>query len=154
LSFLDEDFELVSSIKSDENKNHATCSTSQDGSTSEGTTATSTSTASEIEEDYRRQSVVEKTQRERMTRKEALLRFTIARQSKVDGCFTADSWGEAEPRFVYAAFGICTILDCMHRIDVDSACDYLRSCYNLDGGFGSRPGSESHAAYTWYLTRK
>ena len=30
-------------------------------------------------------------------------------------------------------------------IDTDKAVDFVLSCMNFDGGFGSRPGSESHS---------
>ena len=33
----------------------------------------------------------------------------------------------------------------LSRIDVEKAADFVRSCLNFDGGFGSRPGAESHA---------
>ena len=33
----------------------------------------------------------------------------------------------------------------LDAINVDKAADYVLSCMNYDGGFGCRPGSESHA---------
>lgn len=33
----------------------------------------------------------------------------------------------------------------MDAIDVEKAVEFVLSCRNFDGGFGSRPGSESHA---------
>jgi len=33
----------------------------------------------------------------------------------------------------------------LDAIDVDKAVDFVLKCQNFDGGFGSRPGSESHA---------
>lgn len=33
----------------------------------------------------------------------------------------------------------------MDAIDVDKAVEHVLSCMNFDGGFGSKPGSESHA---------
>lgn len=33
----------------------------------------------------------------------------------------------------------------MNAVDVDKAVDYVLRCQNFDGGFGTRPGSESHA---------
>lgn len=33
----------------------------------------------------------------------------------------------------------------MDKIDVDKAVEFVLSCMNFDGGFGCRPGSESHA---------
>ena len=31
---------------------------------------------------------------------------------------------------------------------MDNAVNFVTSCMNFDGGFGCRPGSESHAGYT------
>lgn len=39
-------------------------------------------------------------------------------------------------------------LSLLHRMDainVTKAVDFVLSCMNFDGGFGSKPGSESHA---------
>lgn len=33
----------------------------------------------------------------------------------------------------------------LEEIDVEKAVEFVVSCMNFDGGFGSRPGSESHA---------
>jgi prenyltransferase beta subunit len=33
----------------------------------------------------------------------------------------------------------------LEAIDVEKAVEFILSCMNFDGGFGSRPGSESHA---------
>lgn len=33
----------------------------------------------------------------------------------------------------------------LDAIDVEKAVEFVLSCRNFDGGFGSRPGSESHA---------
>lgn len=33
----------------------------------------------------------------------------------------------------------------MDKINVDKAVEFVLSCMNFDGGFGCRPGSESHA---------
>lgn len=30
-------------------------------------------------------------------------------------------------------------------VNVEKAIDFVMSCYNFDGGFGTKPGSESHA---------
>lgn len=36
-------------------------------------------------------------------------------------------------------------------INVDKAIEFVLSCMNFDGGFGCRPGSESHAGQVRYL---
>jgi geranylgeranyl transferase type-2 subunit beta len=33
----------------------------------------------------------------------------------------------------------------LEAIDIEKAVKFVVSCMNFDGGFGSRPGSESHA---------
>lgn len=33
----------------------------------------------------------------------------------------------------------------LDAIDVEKAIEFVLSCMNFDGGFGCRPGSESHA---------
>lgn len=33
----------------------------------------------------------------------------------------------------------------MDKINVDKAVEFVLTCMNFDGGFGCRPGSESHA---------
>jgi len=37
------------------------------------------------------------------------------------------------------------LLDRLDEVNVEKAIEYVLSCYNFDGGFGTRPGSESHA---------
>ena len=72
-----------------------------------------------------------------------------------------DKWGEIDTRFSYAAISICYLLrehDQVHGtsftenvgqfssfIDTTRALEFIDSCRNFDGGYGSRPGSESHA---------
>ena len=41
--------------------------------------------------------------------------------------------------FIYLFQGL------LDAIDVDKAVQYVLSCMNFDGGFGCRPGSESHS---------
>lgn len=33
----------------------------------------------------------------------------------------------------------------LHLVHVDKAVDYIQSCANFDGGYGTSPGAESHA---------
>jgi hypothetical protein len=37
------------------------------------------------------------------------------------------------------------LLGRLDAVDVPKAVEFVLSCYNFDGGFGTRPGSESHA---------
>ncbi|CAG2104396.1 unnamed protein product [Medioppia subpectinata] len=65
---------------------------------------------------------------------------------KSDGSFMGDSWGEVDIRFSFAGIGSLALLGRLDTIDLDKTIDYVMLCYNtIDGGFGSRPGSESHA---------
>jgi geranylgeranyl transferase type-2 subunit beta len=38
-----------------------------------------------------------------------------------------------------------SLLHRLENIDVNKTVDFVLSCMNFDGGFGSKPGSESHA---------
>ena len=38
-----------------------------------------------------------------------------------------------------------TLQNRLNAINVDKATEFVLSCMNFDGGFGCRPGSESHA---------
>ena len=39
----------------------------------------------------------------------------------------------------------------LDAIDTEKAVDFVLSCMNFDGGFGSRPGSESHSGQVWHI---
>jgi geranylgeranyl transferase type-2 subunit beta len=56
-----------------------------------------------------------------------------------------DRWGEVDTRFSFGAVAALALLDRLSEIDLDKATEFVRKCRNFDGGFGSRPGSESHA---------
>lgn len=51
---------------------------------------------------------------------------------------------ERDPRFVYCAFAICTMIDDWSGIDVNRALDYLDSCRSYDGAFAQGARQESH----------
>jgi geranylgeranyl transferase type-2 subunit beta len=48
-------------------------------------------------------------------------------------------------RFSYISLCCLSILRSLNKINVEKAVSYVISCKNLDGGFGSTPGGESHA---------
>lgn len=52
-------------------------------------------------------------------------------------------------RFVYAALGSLALVGRLDAVDTDSAAAYVLACMNADGGFGLRPGAESHAGQTF-----
>lgn len=67
-----------------------------------------------------------------------------------NGSFFGDKWGEVDTRFSFCALATLRILNQMDAIDLDKASDFVMSCNNqIDGGFGSKPGSESHSAYVY-----
>lgn len=73
----------------------------------------------------------------------------IAVLQQADGSFAGDEWGEIDTRFSYCALSALSLLkgNEMHTVvDVPKAVEYIVSCQNLDGGFGSCQGAESHAA--------
>lgn len=53
--------------------------------------------------------------------------------------------GEVDTRFTLCAFASCHLLDNLQALNIPSAVQFLMRCYNTDGGFGTRPGSESHS---------
>ncbi|WEW60044.1 Rab geranylgeranyltransferase [Emydomyces testavorans] len=63
----------------------------------------------------------------------------------VTGTFKGDEWGETDTRFLYGAFNALSLLNLLSLIDLNKAVSYIQSCANFDGGYGVRPGAESHA---------
>ena len=49
------------------------------------------------------------------------------------------------PRFSFCAVACLSLLDRLDSVDLEKAVEFVCSCMNFDGGFGTRPGSESHA---------
>ncbi|XP_075241979.1 geranylgeranyl transferase type-2 subunit beta-like [Convolutriloba macropyga] len=62
-----------------------------------------------------------------------------------DGSFFGDKWGEVDTRFSFGAAAILFLLKRMDEIDWKPATDFVLQCMNFDGGFGTRPDSESHS---------
>ncbi|XP_051477778.1 uncharacterized protein LOC127385746 [Apus apus] len=52
--------------------------------------------------------------------------------------------GETDTRFSFCAAATLALLGRLDAIDVGKAVEFVLSCMNFDGGFGCRPGSESH----------
>ncbi|KAF1743998.1 hypothetical protein MXB_5094 [Myxobolus squamalis] len=62
-----------------------------------------------------------------------------------DGSFKSQtSCSESDARFFYCTCVICFLLNGWHYINVDKLLIYIISCQNYDGGFGCKPGLESH----------
>ncbi|ORY09295.1 geranylgeranyl transferas-like protein type II beta subunit [Clohesyomyces aquaticus] len=66
-------------------------------------------------------------------------------QDRETGTFAGDEWGERDTRFLYGALNALSLMGLLHLVDVEKAVEHVHSCANFDGGYGTRPGSESHA---------
>ncbi|KAF3481820.1 geranylgeranyl transferase type-2 subunit beta [Arthroderma uncinatum] len=77
--------------------------------------------------------------------KEKVASWIANLQDHSTGTFKGDSWGETDTRFLYGAFNALSLLRLLHLIDTEKAVGYIQSCANFDGGYGVRPGAESHA---------
>jgi len=79
---------------------------------------------------------------------ENIVSFIVSLQQD-DGSFAGDHWGEIDTRFSYCALSVLSLLSSvsggLNCIYLDKAVEYIASCQNLDGGFGSMKGAESHA---------
>jgi len=77
-----------------------------------------------------------------------IVNFVTSLQQE-DGSFAGDEWGEIDTRFSYCALSILSLLSNvsggLECIDLGKAVEYIASCQNMDGGFGSMKGAESHA---------
>ncbi|KAK1143646.1 Rab geranylgeranyltransferase [Aspergillus melleus] len=71
--------------------------------------------------------------------------FIAGLQDKDTGAFMGDEWGEQDTRFLYGAFNALSLMDLLGMVDVSKSVAYVQRCENLDGGYGIRPGAESHA---------
>ncbi|THC99294.1 hypothetical protein EYZ11_001200 [Aspergillus tanneri] len=71
--------------------------------------------------------------------------FIAGLQDKDTGAFMGDEWGEMDTRFLYGAFNALSLMGLLDMIDVPKSVAYIQKCENLDGGYGIRPGAESHA---------
>jgi geranylgeranyl transferase type-2 subunit beta len=66
-------------------------------------------------------------------------------QDQETGAFQGDEWGETDTRFLYCGLLALSLLGQLDLVDVPKAVSYIQRCENLDGGYGVRPGAESHA---------
>lgn len=74
----------------------------------------------------------------------------VSSLQQADGSFWGDKWGEVDIRFSFCAIATLSILKRLDRIDLNAAIEFVLSCQNaIDGGFGSRPGSESHSGLVY-----
>lgn len=66
-------------------------------------------------------------------------------QDRSTGTFRGDEWGETDTRFLYGALNALSLLGLLSLVDVPLAVSYVQACANFDGGYGLRPGAESHS---------
>jgi geranylgeranyl transferase type-2 subunit beta len=78
--------------------------------------------------------------------KHRVVDFVASLQDATTGAFVGDAWGEIDTRFTYCALSTLSLLGELRRVNVKLAAQYVLACRNdVDGGFGSVIGAESHA---------
>eukprot|EP00040_Diaphanoeca_grandis_P030233 m.178309 g.178309 ORF g.178309 m.178309 type:complete len:333 (+) comp31934_c0_seq1:354-1352(+) len=77
-----------------------------------------------------------------------LVKFVSDLQN-ADGSFSGDEFGEDDTRHSYAAIACLMLLQRTSNIDMNAACVHINKCQTLDGAYGVRPQSESHAGHTF-----
>ncbi|KAJ9142113.1 Terpenoid cyclases/protein prenyltransferase alpha-alpha toroid [Pleurostoma richardsiae] len=81
----------------------------------------------------------------RGTGKAKVGKFIADLQNRETGTFAGDEWGEEDTRFLYGALNALSLMGLLSLVDVDKAVDHIVACANFDGGYGVRPGAESHS---------
>lgn len=66
-------------------------------------------------------------------------------QDPTTGSFYGDEWGEEDTRFLYGGFNALSLLGALSLVNVEKAVSHIQSCANFDGGYGVKPGAESHS---------
>lgn len=72
-------------------------------------------------------------------------KFIADLQDPLSGTFAGDEWGEHDTRFLYGALNALSLMGLLHLVNLGQAVHYVHSCANLDGGYGTSPGAESHS---------
>ncbi|PIA18841.1 prenyltransferase and squalene oxidase [Coemansia reversa NRRL 1564] len=75
--------------------------------------------------------------------------YVISLQDIETGEICGDEWGERDTRFAFIAVAILSFFGALSRLDSDRIVEYVVRSMNYDGGFGSGPGGESHAAQVY-----
>jgi len=70
---------------------------------------------------------------------------------KQDGSFSGDSSGQTDTRSIFCAVTCLSLLKRLNdtRLNLEKTIEYIIRCRNFDGGFGSWPGGERHAAQAY-----
>ncbi|KAI1003713.1 Geranylgeranyl transferase type-2 subunit beta 1 [Podosphaera aphanis] len=66
-------------------------------------------------------------------------------QDSETGTWAGDEWGEKDTRFLYSALNALSLLDMLHLVNTEKVVQYVVSCANADGAYGTCPGAESHS---------
>lgn len=102
--------------------------------------------------------------------RDRLLYHIATLHDPIIGSFKGDEWGEIDTRFSYISIQILALLGYIDTkngsnnkgklypkknydnnnenipyIDLDKTLEFIQSCQNFDGGYGTVPGSESHS---------
>ncbi|KAJ2081261.1 Rab geranylgeranyltransferase [Coemansia sp. RSA 988] len=75
--------------------------------------------------------------------------YVVGLQDANTGEVCGDEWGERDTRFAFIAVAILSFFGALSRLDGDRIVEYVKQSMNYDGGFGSGPGGESHAAQVY-----
>ncbi|KAJ1965107.1 Rab geranylgeranyltransferase [Dipsacomyces acuminosporus] len=76
----------------------------------------------------------------------SVIAYVKARQDPQTGEVSGDEWGEKDTRFAFISLAILSFFHAQDQLDVEGVVAYVQKSMNYDGGFGSSPGGESHAA--------
>lgn len=77
-----------------------------------------------------------------------IVKFVLGLQL-ANGAIQGDRWGETDTRFLYCGVSALAHLGELDQLDRQVTIGHILSCHNPDGGFGTAPGAESHAAQAW-----
>ncbi|KAF2222195.1 geranylgeranyl transferase type 2 subunit beta [Elsinoe ampelina] len=77
--------------------------------------------------------------------KAIISKYIVSLQDQATGTFAGDQYGETDTRFLYGAFNALSLMNHLQDAEVEKAVQHIKSCENVDGGFGTTPGAESHS---------
>ncbi|KAJ2783982.1 Rab geranylgeranyltransferase [Coemansia javaensis] len=80
---------------------------------------------------------------------ERVVGYVAGLQDRATGAVSGDEWGEEDTRFAFIAVAVLSFFGAEQRLDVAGVVRFVERSMNYDGGFGSGPGGESHAAQVY-----
>ncbi|KAJ2359155.1 Rab geranylgeranyltransferase [Coemansia sp. RSA 2618] len=81
-----------------------------------------------------------------------VVKYVVNLQSRADDnniVVCGDEWGEHDTRFAFISVAVLSFFNKQSELNIDAIVAYVRDSMNYDGGFGSKPGGESHAAQVY-----